>query len=378
MIKVWMLVLMLISSKAQAFLEVDETLTVRLLRLSKTKQTVLTNRGLEDGLVVDMHAKFTLPLGIIARGRVVKASPSRSIWSLYRIIEEDQLVEDRVMNIKISTPMMLTDDPGLAGVRVVDPEAPSRLRPRGSSSSRQRMSEESMVSLDAEGELTSQDQEELSMLEGGERPLPSSANSNYKIVSMESIEQRDWELWSLLHLNMLSGTFTSETDEGTTSQSNIDFSVGFEKYFPMGQSFFTPFSLFLKLHSRSSDSGDLVTVKSSFLEYGLGGNYHFYGNHLRSNNLIGFATLGVGVGQVTSGVATTNIQNGDVVSEDLSGSSSYFNIGVGGKFYLDNGFGVRAVFDYYSTSENYTFEDGEALSRSLSGPRLQAGLSYRW
>jgi hypothetical protein len=371
------LILLILSIQAHAFLQVDETLNVRLLRLSKTKQTLLTNRGLEDGLVVDMHAKFSLPQGIVARGRVVKASPSRAIWSLYRIIEEDQLVEDRVMNIKISTPMMLTDDPGMEGVRVVDPEAPSRLRPRGSRSLRRSNQDQVIMISDAESELSTEDQEELGMLEGP-RSQPMIAGENYKIVSMQSIQERDWELWSLLHLNMLSGNFTTETDEGATSQSTIDFSIGFEKYFAMGESFFTPFSLFLKLHSRSNDSGDLVAVKSSFLEYGLGGNYHFYGDHLRSNNLIGFATLGIGAGQVTSGVATTNMQNGEVVSEDLSGSSSYYNIGVGAKFYLDNGFGVRAVFDYYSTSENYSFEDGEALSRNLSGPRLQAGLSFRW
>jgi hypothetical protein len=377
MIKILPFIFILLSLEAQAFLEIDETLTVRLLRLSKTKQTVLINRGLEDGLVVDMHAKFSLPIGIVARGRVVKASPSRSIWSIYRIIEEEQLVEDRVMNIKISTPMMLTDDPGLGGVRVVDPEAPSRLRPRGSRGSRRSTSDQMMMISDGESELSAEDEAELGML-SDQRQTSVRGSGQYKVINMESMEDRDWEVWSLLHLNMLSGSFSSETDQGTTSQSNIDFSIGFEKYFALGQSFFTPFSLFIKLHSRSSDSGDIVSVKSSFLEYGLGVNYHFYGNHLQSNNLIGFTTLGLGVGRVTSGVATTNTQNGDPVGEELSGSSSYFNLGVGAKFYLDNGFGVRAVFDYYSTSENYSFEDGEVLSRSLSGPRLQAGISYRW
>ena len=37
-------------------LELDEKLTTRLLKVSKSKKTILLNRGLEDGLVVGDHA----------------------------------------------------------------------------------------------------------------------------------------------------------------------------------------------------------------------------------------------------------------------------------------------------------------------------------
>lgn len=358
----------LLFSKAWAYLEVDETLTVRVLRLSDSKKTALVNRGLEDGLVVDMHAKFYLTTGVIARGMVVKASPSRSIWSLYRIIEEGQLVEDRVMNIKVSTPMMLTEDPAAKPIRLVDPVAASRQRSRTSSPS----SNVEIVSDGSLDGLSDDEQAELASMSASERPASWSPREGSSLVS------RDWELWSLLQLNMLSGTFEEGDTTGTVSQSNVDFSLGLEKYFPSSNSLLNTLSVSLLLHLRSSESGDAVAVKSSWVEYGVAANYHFYGDHLKSDNLIGLVSLGLGVGSVTSGTATQETGDIEAAETSLSGSSSFFSLGVGGKYYLANGFGMRAMVDFYRTSESYTFEDENTLSRSLSGPRMQFGLSYRW
>ena len=85
-------------------LDIDEKLTLRLLKLSKTRKTILINRGIEDGLAVGDHAKFYLTTGLIARGVVVKTSPARSVWSLYRIIDPNFLFKEKVMNLKIATP----------------------------------------------------------------------------------------------------------------------------------------------------------------------------------------------------------------------------------------------------------------------------------
>ena len=54
----------------------DETLTFRILKLSKTKRTLLANRGTDDGLEIDNHAKFYLTsTGVVARAVVRKISP---------------------------------------------------------------------------------------------------------------------------------------------------------------------------------------------------------------------------------------------------------------------------------------------------------------
>ena len=105
----YLLILILFSNMAFA-LDIDEKLTIRILKVSTSKKTVLINRGVEDGLAIGDHAKFFETTGVIARGVVIQASPARSIWSLYRVIKVDDLVADKAMKIKISTPVKLTPD----------------------------------------------------------------------------------------------------------------------------------------------------------------------------------------------------------------------------------------------------------------------------
>ena len=110
-IKILLLGVLALASLESFALDIDEKLTFRVLSLSSTKKTLLMNRGLEDGLVVGDHAKFFLTTGVIARGVVVKASPSRSIWSVYRMVDETQILVDKVLNLKIASPVKVTEDP---------------------------------------------------------------------------------------------------------------------------------------------------------------------------------------------------------------------------------------------------------------------------
>jgi hypothetical protein len=103
-------VLVSIGVKISNALEIDEKLTLRFLKVSTSKKTVLINRGAEDGLVVGDHAKFYITSGIIARGVVEKVSPSRSIWSIYRIVEPNEITEGKVLNLKIASPVKITTD----------------------------------------------------------------------------------------------------------------------------------------------------------------------------------------------------------------------------------------------------------------------------
>lgn len=102
--------LVLIFSFSAHALEVDEKLTVRILRTSETRKTVMVNRGTEDGLVEGDHAKFIVTAGIVARAVCVKISPTRSVWSVYRLVNADFIVNDSVMTIKISPAVKITKD----------------------------------------------------------------------------------------------------------------------------------------------------------------------------------------------------------------------------------------------------------------------------
>jgi hypothetical protein len=103
-------VLVSIGFKVSNALEIDEKLTLRFLKVSTSKKTVLINRGAEDGLVVGDHAKFYITSGIIARGVVEKVSPSRSIWSIYRVVDPNEITEGKVLNLKIASPVKITTD----------------------------------------------------------------------------------------------------------------------------------------------------------------------------------------------------------------------------------------------------------------------------
>jgi hypothetical protein len=110
--RLFMIFFLLLGSSAKTLraLEIDEKLTLRFLKVSTTKKTVLINRGAEDGLVVGDHAKFYISSGIIARGVVEKVSPSRSIWSMYRLVEPNDVTEGKVLNLKIASPVKITTD----------------------------------------------------------------------------------------------------------------------------------------------------------------------------------------------------------------------------------------------------------------------------
>jgi len=111
MMKSILLLSAILGSSLTHALEIDEKLTLRFLKVSNTKKTVLINRGAEDGLAVGDHAKFFITSGVIARGVVEKVSPSRSIWSLYRVVDPAEITDNKVLNLKIASPVKITEDP---------------------------------------------------------------------------------------------------------------------------------------------------------------------------------------------------------------------------------------------------------------------------
>lgn len=340
-------------------LSFDEKLTLRVLRTSNTKKTILTNRGLEDGLVVDTHAKFFLTEGVVARGVVVKASPSRSVWSIYRIVDSSALSSNTVMNIKISTPLKLTDDPTQS--ISVAPQGPSG-----------EITERMMMPVsDNSFDLSASEREELDGFE-----LSGSSNTEMSGPSFSSsYSNKQWEAFGLVYFNSLSGTSESLDTSTDVSQSNIAFSLGIERYFYDSNTFLQNFSLFGFFHSRSAQAGEDIVVESSWTEFGGGANYHFYGNPKRSQNLVGFLSASFGIGSVSSSV-TDESSNQD--PQTLEGSNNFLSLGIGGKYGTRSGWGARALLDYYSSGESFSLENGDEITRSLSGPRVQLGISYRF
>lgn len=350
-------------------LEIDEKLTTRFLKVSRTKKTVLLNRGLEDGLVVGDHAKFFLTTGVIARGVVVKASPTRTIWSIYRIVNDNAVFPDKVVNIKITKPISTTEDPSkslyddsnstmTAGTEVMTMRGDTPARVRTIESENRRSMKE--------------DRDDLASLVDGDQSLA--------MVGTGFNNSKTIEVYGLLHLNSLS----SEVDEGegdifTGNNSTIDFSVGVEKYFNMPGSILEKVSFSALFHSASksvtSVQGSQTT--NSVTEFGVGAFYHYIAPPLSFGRIIGFSGLSLGVGSVSDTIDLLSVSTTQT-STSVEGSSSFLSVATGVKYYTRSGFGARAVLDYYQRSESYEFENGDNFTKNVTGPRFMVGLSYRF
>jgi len=357
-------------------LEIDEKLTLRFLKVSSTQKTVLINRGGEDGLVVGDHAKFFITAGVVARGVAEKVSPSRSVWSLYRVVDPTEIVQDKVLNLKIATPVKITDDPSKSLKEEAIPGGTDTID----------------VSTDGAAPVSDEDKEELKGLGFDEEveEAPAQTKTPAKSAAKKGVKQssvmeddtpvystnlsKSWEVWGTMYVNSLSGTVESdvENEESTSvSAASFDFSGGVEKYFLNQNNFLKEFSLAGFLHKKSVESGGDVKSKTDYLEYGVGVNYHFYNSAAAVNLLVGYGAFTIGKGTATLESKTATGDN------TIEGSNSFFSAGVGAKYVLSNGFGIRGILDYYSSTE--TFEiDETTITRTLAGPRVQFGLSYRF
>ena len=368
--RILLLVTFFILPYAASALEVDEKLTIRLLRLSRSKKTVLINRGLEDGLVVGDHAKFFLTSGVIARGVVAKASPSRSVWSVYRFVDPNQMQQDRVMSIKISTPLKLTDDSSRAFKGNQYASLKDNLAiplERGAD--------------DLESQLSEEDRNDLISL-GGNPPPPTYTYYNAGVDTGRTVE-----LFGMAHLSSLNTSSSDETSAAAGTTTNINFSAGVEKYFAQKNSWLSQISIFFMFHKHTKEVTAVSGGKSTLdgLEYGLGLNYHFWESPLTYGKVIGYVSTSFGVGDVSDSLVTID-SSGTSAPQEFSGESTFVSFGGGFKYYVQNGFGARLFIDYYRRGETYAVaqDDGSGnienldFTKTLTGPRIQFGMSYRF
>lgn len=97
-------------SETFAALKEDAKFIARILGASDTGKTILVNRGRENGIDMDIHAKISDPTGMIARAVVVKVSPTRSVWSVYRIFNKSKIAAQTVATFKVASAVHLTTD----------------------------------------------------------------------------------------------------------------------------------------------------------------------------------------------------------------------------------------------------------------------------
>jgi hypothetical protein len=367
-------------------LEIDEKLTIRFLKVSNSKKTVLINRGAEDGLVVGDHAKFFITSGIVARGMVEKVSPSRSIWSLYRVVAGEEIVDNKVLNLKIASPVKVTGDSSKSLKEESIPEGNDKISiPKEMDDIKE--SPKTSESAVIDEKMNDEDKKELEDLGVVEKKRPKvnpkvtkteEADLGNDLPVMSSNSSRKWEVFGGISMQALTGTDdrnSSTSGSTSTSSSFTDVTVGLERYF-FDTNMLKNISLFAFINKKSSETGSNAKTTSDWFEYGAGGSYHFYNSPTATNRLIGFGTAAFGVGSIS--IKEKTVVSNTATETPLEGTASFLYFGVGAKYYLSNNFGARMTLDYYSSKESYSMDTGSTATRTLSGPRIQVGLAYRF
>ena len=358
--KTLFLSLLLIPTLAFA-LEVDEKLTVRLVKTSESKKTVMVNRGTEDGLVEGDHAKFIVTAGIVARGVVVKVSPTRSVWSLYRLVNADFVVNDSVMSLKITPAVKITKDESQALVQEDVPTAVS-------------------------GDPAALG---IPLADGAQDVNPADAavsNTDLKALEESSTPSSIVDKWIEVYgfLNISGLTANTKTDDGAESYNNSQsfhhIGLGGEVYPRNERMWYSGFSAVAEvaLSRENSQAYNGAGVTNELIEFAFGLNWHPTKRPSVVNEFIPFihATGNIGM---TKGNYKQGSNVGGVTETTANGSTNGFSFGVGYKYYTYKGFGARMMLDYYLRAESYKEDElGIKFVKKVGGPRLMMAISYRF
>lgn len=354
-----LLLLLLLPSLALA-LEVDEKLTVRIVKISESKKTVMLNRGTEDGLVEGDHAKFIVTAGIVARGVVVKVSPTRSVWSIYRLVNADFIANDSVMSIKMTPAVKITKDESQA---LVQEDTPTKVA-SGDAATLGIPLADGAQDLSASAADTAVSNTDLKSLEDNDAPA--------------SIVERNMEIYGFLNLSALNGSTKDSTGNSSFSNSQAFQHIGFggEYYAQNERTWYSHLSAvaeiaLMKENSQSYNGGGIT---NDINEFSFGANWHPTKLPSVANEFIPYIH-----GTFNLGTVKSTTKGG--LESSANGTTNGFSIGGGYKFYTLRGFGARFLLDYYVRAEKYKEDDSAvptAFNKTVSGPRLMFAFSYRF
>lgn len=340
-------------------LEIGKKLSLKILKTSQSKKTILVNKGRDDGLILEDHAKFYVSEGVIARAVAIELSKKRSVWSIYRVANSSMLNGGELMNLKITPRFKLSNDP-LAALTRDNSD-------RGSIEKQLEEKEFSVYSdLDDDGRI-------------GKSDIVLSDNMPV-VQKLKFLDDRTFELWTQLGFQSYSSEVSagdSATDSRTGSEFFNNIVVGAEKYF--GE--LISVHAFFQYLQASLLSFDGAITDSVLIEGGGGLNLFFFNNPHKVQSLIPFLNASIGFGSVTDSFAGGELVTQAQNTTELQGGSLSFQVGLGFKYHLSNGFGMRFSVDYYQRTD--TFQDSVSIlgtdewKRTQSGPRMTMGLSYR-
>ncbi|MBT7667944.1 MAG: hypothetical protein HN623_00085 [Bdellovibrionales bacterium] len=348
-------------------LPVDSKFIARIINLSGSRKSMLINRGLDHGLSINLHAKLSNQGQYFGRAAMIKAPPTRSVWYLYETKDSKPLYVDNIITIKIASAVKVTIDPDRLPPSVPSLLPPSSLQQTSSNETQRTAQRLNLKQTDGHDILPPKrlSAEELDKLMLSKRRYFINMDSqNNSKGQGRGIFGTTSELWGQLALQVLSSSYdNNQNSVNSGDNSSFELQLGYERLLNQQFSSWKDISL---LATTTLNSQRLTVMNGSDLsttsfEVGGGLNWHFNGNPLAFNQRIPFFATSYAWGITKSG--------------DKSISST-FTIGLGLKLYSSQGHGIRLLLDYYYRTSSVS---NQGSSRLLtSGPRLHAGLSYRW
>lgn len=361
MLKLLTLFLTLALGNAYA-LEIDAKLTLRIIKSSESKKTILINRGQEDGLTKADHAKFFLSTGVIARGVCVKVSPSRSVWSLYRLVNAGYVKNDQVMQLKITKEVKITNDESKSIV-LDDTTATIDTDPRALG-----------IPL-AKGADDIVTQEKLS---AADQAMFNSAMGSTPI----QLSQKNKELFLTFHYSNQTTSVTNESsDSYKGADSYMDLDLGFEYYLPDDNTWYSRMSPFagIKMLRSQLVSFEGTSISESAFLFGGGVNIYPFKKPYKSDTLIGFLTGSFYFGSSDNKISPGSAGTTSFKEENIKSSVVYYTLGGGYKYYTAKGYGASLSLSYVSRGDTFAEDSGKrSWVKNGTGPKIFAAFRYRF
>jgi len=352
-------VLFLVFSFQALALEIDEKLTVRIIGVSESRKTLLINRGIEDGLAVGDHAKFFVSVGVVSRGVVVKASPTRSVWALYRLVNKDFIREEQVLKLKITPAVRITKD-----------------------ESKMLVKDDSRVNIAKDprdlGIPLAEGADDIGVLD----QRKSSMNDSFSFdASTVNLRTKNREVFGMFNYSSQTETTSPSTggDDFSQDVTNLYLKIGGEWYFEDESKWYsrTSFSVHFGLNRRAVMAHEGSTVREEGSEFGFGISFHPKAMPSKIHKLIPYLNYTLTLGSVNS-TYSSGYTTGVATEESLDASVFAHSIGFGGKYYTTQGIGARLEINYYLRGDAFAEnEAGTSWVKTRSGPRILFGLSYR-
>lgn len=349
--------LLLISSTAYA-LEVDEKLTLKIIKTSSSKKTILINRGIEDGLAKGDHAKFFVSVGVIARGVLIKGSPTRSVWSIYRVVNADFLRKDQVMKLKITPAVKITKD------------------------------ESRMLVEDDQSSQIANDPRDLGItLADGADDLDQFNLSNKTEVQFgdttTSLVRKNKEIFGSIAYS----SFTEQTkpdDNGqdySQSVNSLALQLGGEWYFRDETKWYSRISF---LTHFTMERKGIMGHKGTFLKeessaFGFGANLYPFERPSKVYTLIQYLNFTTSLGSTKSTYARGNENNIATADDAVDGAVIKYGFGYGFKFFTPKGYGAKLHLAYQLKADDYGEDKfGDKWLTTASGLKIHMGMMYRF